>query len=215
MAMTLEQLDRTTAIAALPLISGIDPLTQRPPEVHAHSSVPGENQYTTSGKGCQAMSEIDAKVDGLKAFYEKLDQISRDVTGSPMGAAMGRATLLVTRHARKNAPVDRGPLRASIVPEVVMRDKIVRGIVGSNIEYAPYQELGTRPFWPPWKPLYEWALRKTKGNRKEAGALAAGARIAIAARGIKAKRFLQNALIENAQRIYRIIGDTVGRIVRR
>lgn len=132
-----------------------------------------------------------------------------------MGSAMARATLVVTRSARKGAPVDRGPLRASIVPEVVFRDKLVRGIVGSNRVYAPYQELGTRPFWPPWKPLYEWARRKLKGDVKGARALAAGARLAISRRGIRAKKFLQNALVENAQRIYRIIGDTVGRIVRK
>jgi HK97 gp10 family phage protein len=161
------------------------------------------------------MSEVDAKVEGLKEFYAKLDQIGRDVAGSPMGAAMGRATLLVTRSARLNAPVDRGPLRASIVPQVVIRDKIVSGAVGSNREYAPYMELGTRPFWPPWKPIYEWALRKMRGDKEAAGALAQGARLAIAARGIQAKKFLQRALVDNAERIYRIIGDTVGRIVRK
>lgn len=161
------------------------------------------------------MTEVDSQIKGLKEFYEKVDQISRDITGSTMGAAMARATLLVTRSARKAAPVDRGPLRASIVPEVVIRDKYVKGIVGSNREYAPYQELGTRPFWPPWRPLYEWALRKTKGNRRAAGALARGAQIAISRRGIRAKRFLQSALVENAQRIYRLIGDAVGRIIRK
>lgn len=161
------------------------------------------------------MTEIDTQIKGLPEFYKKVDQISRDITGSPMGAAMARATLVVTRDARKAAPVDRGPLRASIVPKVVIRDQVVRGIVGSNLEYAPFQELGTRPFTPPWKPLYEWALRVTKGDRKAAGALAAGARMAIRARGIRAKRFLQNALVDNARRIYRIIGDTVGKIVRK
>lgn len=159
--------------------------------------------------------DIDAKFSGLKEFYAKLDQITRDISGQPMGSAMGKATLLVARSARKAAPVDRGPLRASIVPQVVIRDKVVRGVVGSNREYAPFQELGTRPFWPPWKPLFEWAMRKTKGDRKAAGALAAAARMSIAARGIKAKKFLQNALVDNARRIYKILGDTVGRIVRK
>jgi len=161
------------------------------------------------------MTEVDAEIKGLKEFYAKVDQISRDITGTPMGTAMARATLLVTRSARKAAPVDRGPLRASIVPEVVIRTKEVKGIVGSNKEYGPYQELGTRPFWAPWRPLYEWALRKMKGNKAAAGALAAGARLAISRRGIKAKKFLQNALTENAQRIYRLIGAAVGRIVRK
>jgi len=161
------------------------------------------------------MTEIDGKIRGLDQFNAKVEQLQRDMTGSPMAAAMGRATLVVTRSARKNAPVDRGPLRASIVPEVVQRDKIVTGIVGSNREYAPMQELGTRAYWPPWKPLYEWAVRKMRGDRKAAGALAAGARMAIAARGIKAKRFLQRAIEDNSARIKRIIEAAVGRIVRR
>lgn len=161
------------------------------------------------------MTEIDVKISGLDEFYEKLDQISEDITGRPMGAAMAKATLVVTRAARISAPVDRGPLRASIVPQVVVRDPVVRGVVGSNVAYAPYQELGTRRFNPPWKPIFEWAMRKTKGDRKAAGALAFVARRSIRARGIKPKRFLQNAVIENARRIYKIIGDTVGKIVRR
>jgi len=161
------------------------------------------------------MTEIDGKIRGLDPFNAKVEQVQRDVSGSPMAAAMGQATLIVTRAARKNAPVDRGPLRASIVPEVVTRDKVVTGIVGSNREYAPYMELGTRPFWPPWRPLYEWAVRKMRGDRKAAGALAAGARLAIAARGIKAKRYLQRAIEDNSARIKRIIEQAVGRIVRR
>ncbi len=159
------------------------------------------------------MSEIDARVDGLKKFYAKLDQISKDVTGSPMGAAMGKASLIVARSARKNAPADRGQLRASIVPVVVIRDKMVRGVVGSNKKYAPYQELGTPPFSANWGALMEWAMRKTKGNKKSARALAWSAFISIRTKGIEPKRFLQRALVDNARRIFRIVGDTVGRIV--
>lgn len=161
------------------------------------------------------MTELSTTIKGLDEFNKKVEQIQRDISGSPMAAAMGKATLIVTGAARKAAPVDRGPLRASIVPNVAVRDNVVRGIVGSNLTYAPYQELGTRPFTPPWKPLFEWAMRVTKGNRKAAGALAAGARMAIRARGIRAKKFLQNALTDNARRIYKIIGDAVGKIVRK
>lgn len=161
------------------------------------------------------MTELDARVSGLDEFEAKIRQMEQDMVGQPMQAAMGRATLVVTRSARKAAPIDRGPLRASIVPQVVTRDRTVQGIVGSNLLYAPFQELGTRPFTPPWRPLFEWAMRKTKGDRKRAGALAAGARMAIRARGIRAKRFLQRALEDNTRRIHRIIGDAVGRIVRK
>lgn len=158
---------------------------------------------------------IEADIGGLPQLEAKMEQVSRDMTGDPMKAAMGKATLVVLRPARQNAPVDRGILRASITPEVVVRDKVVTGIVGSNKTWALFQELGTRPFWPPWQPLYEWALRKTKGNRARAGALATGARIAISRRGIKAKRYLERALNDSADRIFQILGGAVSRIVRK
>ena len=147
------------------------------------------------------MTEISMEVDGLDGTVAKMEQTAGDLTGDPMKTAMRKATLIVTRDARKNAPVDRGPLRASITPEVVVRHKTVEGIVGTNKVYGPAQELGTRPFTPPWTPIFEWAMRKMKGDRRAAGALTVGVRAAIAARGIKAKRFLQNAVETNAEKI--------------
>ncbi|KPJ77284.1 MAG: hypothetical protein AMJ81_00035 [Phycisphaerae bacterium SM23_33] len=55
---------------------------------------------------------------------------------------MRDATLLVERHAKINAPVDTGRLRASITPEVRQQSNTVQGVVGSNVVYAPFQELG-------------------------------------------------------------------------
>lgn len=49
--------------------------------------------------------------------------------------------LQVENYARNNAPVDTGALRNSITSEVLSSEHAV--VVGSNIEYAPYQELGT------------------------------------------------------------------------
>lgn len=159
--------------------------------------------------------EITAQVKGLKQVQDRMDQIAKDLSGDPMRGAMAQATLIVTRSARKNAPVDRGPLRASIVPDIVVRDRQVMGIVGSNIKYAPYQEFGTRAFTPPRSAIWSWALRKTQGNRAAARGLFIRAYGSIKVRGIKAKRYLQRALEENADRVFRIIGDAVGRIVRK
>lgn len=156
---------------------------------------------------------INVELKGMKEMQKKFDQITADLHGDPMRGGMAEATMLVTRDARRNAPVDMGTLRASIVPEVVVRTTTVTGIVGSNVKWAPYMEFGTRPFWPPWRPLFEWASRKVRVSGGDAGALAAGARIAIAARGIKARRYLQSALEDNAGKIFRILGDVVGRIV--
>ena len=156
---------------------------------------------------------IKMEVKGLKEVQAELVRIAKGMTGNLMRGGMAKATLIVQRAAVKGAPVDRGILRASITPEVAVRANVVEGIVGSNVKYAPYQELGTRPFWPPWTPIYQWALRKTRGSRRAAGALAASVRASVAVRGIKAKRFLQSAVEDNVQKIVDVLGNTVGRIV--
>jgi hypothetical protein len=156
---------------------------------------------------------IKMEVKGLKEVQAEMARIAKGMTGSLMYGAMSKATLIVQRSAVKDAPVDRGRLRASITPEVAVRANVIEGVVGSNVKYAPYQELGTRPFWPPWRPIYEWALRKTRGDRRGAGALAASVRASIAARGIRAKRFLQGAVEKNVNKIVNLLGNTVGRIV--
>jgi hypothetical protein len=158
---------------------------------------------------------LSAEISGFEEVEEKLDQTANDLTGDPMVIGMRKATLIVTRDARKNAPVDRGPLRASITPQVITEAKRVQGIVGSNKIYAPFQELGTKPFTPPWTPIFEWAKRKLKGDAKAAAALTVAVRATIAARGIKAKRFLQDALDDNAQKIYDLLGDVVSGIVKK
>lgn len=58
--------------------------------------------------------------------------------------AMGEAALLIERRAKEYAPVDTGTLRASIghVVNRMGRDT-VKAVIGSNVEYAPYQEFGT------------------------------------------------------------------------
>ena len=43
-------------------------------------------------------------------------------------------------YARANAPVDTGRLRNSITSQVLNGEKAV--VIGTNVEYAPYQELG-------------------------------------------------------------------------
>jgi len=120
-------------------------------------------------------ADIKAEIRGLRELAAKSDQIVRDLHGPPMLQAMRDATLIVTRQARINAPVDTGRLRASITPEVLTRGRDLVGIVGSNVEYAPYQEFGT---------VY-----------------------------MPGRFYLTRALQDNADKIYRLLGRVIGRIV--
>jgi HK97 gp10 family phage protein len=87
--------------------------------------------------------ELKAEIKGLEKLQRKMMQVVRDLRGSPMLQAMGEATLLIQSHGRMNAPVDTGRLRASITPQVLQRDAVLTGVVGSQVFYAPYQEFGT------------------------------------------------------------------------
>ena len=151
------------------------------------------------------MTNVSVEIQGLEEAQAKAEQVAQDLRGPPFVQGMRDATLIVTRDAKINAPVDTGRLRASITPEVRPHGPTVQGVVGSNVVYAPFQELGTRPFWPPLSALEVWARRH--------GTTAFLVARAIATRGIKAKRYLQRALEDNADRIFRLIGKTVGAIV--
>lgn len=54
-----------------------------------------------------------------------------------------KACLLVENEAKKNCPVDQGPLRASITSDVKLTHEAVSGMIGSNNSYAPYVHNGT------------------------------------------------------------------------
>jgi len=155
------------------------------------------------------------EVVGAKELVAKLCQISEDLTGPPMIDAMRKSTLLVTRTARQRAPIDRGGLRASIMPEVVIETKKVIGIVGSNKIHAPAQELGTKPYWAPLQPLINWVRRKGMATGNAIYAVAKGVQRAIARRGIIPKEFLKKGLEENTERIINILDQAVTRIIKK
>jgi len=159
-------------------------------------------------------TDIDLEIKGLLEQQKKMDKIVRDLHGPPLLNAMRDATLLVVRDARLNAPVDTGRLRASIVPSVTADGNEVRGVVGSNVFYAPYMEFGTGTFgkggrhWPPSGALETWA----KKHKIPSGFLVARA---IGLRGgLKPRRYLRDAFDANKARIRRMIGDVVARIIR-
>ena len=129
-------------------------------------------------------------VEGLEEVQKFLEERVQRLQGPPMFAVMREATLLVQRSAKISPPmpVDTGRLRASITPEVTQMGGMTVGIVGSNVEYAPYQELGFRT---------RVAKGKEKGPRKF----------------IKGKMFLQKAFTKNIKNIEALYEAFVGRLV--
>lgn len=90
------------------------------------------------------MTELQVEIQGLKETQARMEQIVADLHGAPFLQGMHDATLLVTRDAKRFAPVDTGRLRASIVPEVRASGSGVVGVVGSNVKYACIFDAETR-----------------------------------------------------------------------
>jgi HK97 gp10 family phage protein len=148
---------------------------------------------------------MDIIVKGFDETEEDLDRMQRELTGSPMLNAMRDAAMLVTRDAKRLAPVDTGRLRASITPDVRKVSSGFEGVVGSNVVYAPYVETGTRPHWPPQGALATWARRH--------GWKEADIRFVIGTRGTRAQPYLVPAFVDNADKIIRILERGVSKVI--
>ena len=81
-----------------------------------------------------------AKLKGIERVQNHLDNINLDE--KKLNQILSQACLIVENQARRDAPVDNGVLRNSIRSEVEGK----QGVVGTNIEYAPYVEFGTGLF---------------------------------------------------------------------
>jgi HK97 gp10 family phage protein len=90
------------------------------------------------------MPVSNVEIKGLLETQRKMEQTVRDLRGSEFLQGMQRATLLVERAAKINAPVSTGRLRASITPDIRQSGTLTTGVVGSTVIYAAAQELGTR-----------------------------------------------------------------------
>jgi HK97 gp10 family phage protein len=83
---------------------------------------------------------------GLDTYQKAVRAMQRDL--AKLEPVVKDAVLGTQRQARIEAPVDTGRLRASIMGEIVSGDRVVQGVVSSNVVYAPYQEFGTRFIYP-------------------------------------------------------------------
>lgn len=65
-----------------------------------------------------------------------------------VGRDLARRAVKVDAAAKRLCPVDTGRLRSSITWQLAVDSKGLHAIVGSNVTYAPYVELGTRSHSP-------------------------------------------------------------------
>ena len=153
--------------------------------------------------------DITVEVRGLEEVQKKMEQMVKDIRGGETLKAMKLATLLVQRTAVKNlrpwrgpgtGGVDTGRMRASIAPQIKQMTRGISGVVGSNVSYAPYQELGTRPHWVSKANIGQWAERHKLGFR------------AVFVSG-KALKFLGRAFDSSQGKIKRFFDDAMQKVV--
>jgi HK97 gp10 family phage protein len=75
----------------------------------------------------------------------------------PVGMDLARRAVKVDREAKHLCPVDTGRLRSSITNQLATDERGLLALIGTNVDYAIYQELGTR--FMPAQPFLRPALR--------------------------------------------------------
>lgn len=107
--------------------------------------------------------------------------------------ALEKVGIQAEEYAKKLAPADTGRLRNSIAWKLDTRAQEV--YIGTNLYYAPYQELGTGQYYPGGRKT-PWAYQDEKGNWHWT-------------RGNKAVPFLRPAVQDHKQTYKNIIEDTL------
>lgn len=140
-------------------------------------------------------------------YRVSIDQFAK-VIGS-LGTDLGKAALRGARSASHaleamvteeigqpsegcpHPPIDTGELMRS----VGMMPTRTGAVVFVNAPHAPFMEYGTRPHFPPIRPLAEWAYRKgLADSEEEAEAIALNIARTIARWGQNPRHFMQRAV---------------------
>ena len=141
-----------------------DAYTDRSGDVVQGISEKGFTRGTSRGLLASDVSGlIEGREDNALAIVNAIDQA--------LARALEEVGLVAEGYAKKACPVDTGRLRNSITHQVRPSEKSV--YIGTNVEYAPYVELGTsrmkpQPFLRPaaadhentYKKIFESELKK-------------------------------------------------------
>ena len=108
------------------------------------------------------------------------------------------ACQLIENEAKELCPVDDGTLKASISHKVVQKDDKLTGVIGTNVEYAPYVHEGTGIYAVNGKGRKDvpWVFKDTNGK-------------IWVTKGQKPKPFLKDAILKNEENIKEIFKESL------
>lgn len=132
----------------------------------------------------------EIRFEGLERVLKRLDKIQNPQN---INQALGEACALVERSAKQKAPKDNGELRRSISSNV----SDLKGVVFTNLEYAPYVEFGTGLFAEEMgRTDVPWSYQDDEGNWHTTS-------------GQKPQPFMRPAIDENRDEIIQIIKEGI------
>lgn len=144
-------------------------------------------------------------------------QTAPDMVAEELTRAIWEGELLLQREVQEGTPVGvTSLLKQSIAAQDPQRvDYGVLGVVGTAISYAAPVEFGSRPHFPPIKPLADWAHYKLGISIEEAEHVAYAIARKIAAQGTKGAFMFTNAAKAMQPQITRIMIAGLQRIAER
>jgi len=157
---------------------------------------------------------------GIKSDLTAVKELSKRYPKASKAARYAKITEavnLLERAVKKNAPYGAGPIhmRDTIHGKVSISGARVAGIVGTPAEYGEPVEMGTKPHFPPVRPIQFWVERKLGYSGDEAASVAFLIARAISRRGTKGKKMFSTGFEENEARVLRILNEIPDEIVRR
>lgn len=83
------------------------------------------------------------KFDNMNDALNEVKKVLNNIENKTLPKSFNDVVLKVVAEAKKNCPVDQGPLRANIDYDIKETRDFINAKVGNNLEYAPYVHQGT------------------------------------------------------------------------
>lgn len=133
-----------------------------------------------------AGSTMSIQLKGFDEFEKKLKN-SPQIIEKAQRNMLEMATFMAQGEAKVKAPIDTGKLRASITSKIIKRNNEMVGVVGTNLDHAPYQEYGTGIFGPFKRPI------RMRGGGVMSWNSKSGKKMFVRSiLGVRAKHFMQS-----------------------
>ena len=142
----------------------------------------------------------------INTFDENISRILA-ATESALLAGMLMIEKKVVEYLRKENINDTGYLQKSITSEVRREAYRILGITGTNMRYAIFVHQGTRPHWPPIKPIKKWVIHKLGIRGADVPKVTFLVRRKISKVGTKGKPFFKFVFNQYQNQIARIVAD--------